>query len=344
MAVPYTFANATSAIPLSQLDSNFATAVTIGNVAVQLGNTATTLGNVTLANVTITSVSTPITVTQGGTGNSSAFTANAVVYAPTTSTLATGSALTFDGTNLGIGTGSPSVKLDVVGQINNTGGVLFGGSDSSSLTGTIQYLTGSGLTLYSKTGSTNDFTLLGAAGNNIMLIPTGTINLSFPQAGVNFTANGIGLGGTSPSSGTGITFPATQSASSDANTLDDYEEGTWTPTDVSGAGLSFTTVGGNYTKIGRQVIAYFNVTFPSTASTAQVTIGGLPYAASSASAVGNPGSGGFTYQTASISNVTMAIGSGASQFNWWTLAGASVNNISASTFTTRGWFQYFTNT
>jgi hypothetical protein len=55
MAVPYTFANATTAIPLSQLDNNFATAITIGNTAVQLGNTVTTLNNMTLANVTISS-------------------------------------------------------------------------------------------------------------------------------------------------------------------------------------------------------------------------------------------------------------------------------------------------
>ena len=124
MAVPYTFANATSAIPLSQLDNNFATPVTIGNVAIQLGNTVSAIGNVTLnsatlnnstaANVTITSVSTPITAAQGGTGLSS-YTANAVVYAPTTSTLATGSSLVWTGTNLGIGTSSPNSKLTVTG-------------------------------------------------------------------------------------------------------------------------------------------------------------------------------------------------------------------------------------
>jgi len=55
MAVPYTFGTATAAIPLSQLDSNFSTAVTIGNTAVQLGNTVTSFGNVTLTNVTISS-------------------------------------------------------------------------------------------------------------------------------------------------------------------------------------------------------------------------------------------------------------------------------------------------
>jgi hypothetical protein len=56
MAVPYTFASSTSAIPLSQLDSNFATTITLGNTSIQLGNTVTTLNNMTFANVTISSV------------------------------------------------------------------------------------------------------------------------------------------------------------------------------------------------------------------------------------------------------------------------------------------------
>jgi hypothetical protein len=51
-----------------------------------------------------------------------------------------------------------------------------------------------------------------------------------------------------------ISFPATQVASADPNSLDDYEEGTWVP--LQGSGL--TVVGsysstGTYTKIGRQV-------------------------------------------------------------------------------------------
>jgi len=56
MAVPYTFASATGSIPLSQLDTNFATAIVIGNTSVSLGNTITTLNNITLANATISSV------------------------------------------------------------------------------------------------------------------------------------------------------------------------------------------------------------------------------------------------------------------------------------------------
>ena len=55
MPVTYTFAAATTSIPLSQLDTNFATAITLGNTAIQLGNTVTTLNNMTFPNVTITS-------------------------------------------------------------------------------------------------------------------------------------------------------------------------------------------------------------------------------------------------------------------------------------------------
>ena len=53
--VPYAFATATTSIPLSQLDADFNTGLTIGNTTVGLGNTVTSLGNVTLANVTIIS-------------------------------------------------------------------------------------------------------------------------------------------------------------------------------------------------------------------------------------------------------------------------------------------------
>ena len=75
----------------------------------------------------------------------------------------------------------------------------------------------------------------------------------------------------------GIKFPASQVASADANTLDDYEEGTWTPTDGSGAGLSFTTYDCYYTKVGRVVYISMAVTFPSTASSAAMRFNGLPF-------------------------------------------------------------------
>ena len=67
MAVPYTFGSATTSIPLSQLDSNFATTITLGNTAIQLGNTVTTLNNMTLPNATIASGNISASILTSGT-------------------------------------------------------------------------------------------------------------------------------------------------------------------------------------------------------------------------------------------------------------------------------------
>jgi hypothetical protein len=71
----------------------------------------------------------------------------------------------------------------------------------------------------------------------------------------------------------GITFNGDTAA---ANALDDYEEGTWTPIDASGAGLTLVSAG-VYTKIGRQVFYSAQITYPSTASGSNAIIGGLPF-------------------------------------------------------------------
>jgi hypothetical protein len=78
-----------------------------------------------------------------------------------------------------------------------------------------------------------------------------------------------------------LKFPATQNPSSDVNTLDDYEEGTWTPIDASGAGLTFTYAGGpsRYIKIGRQVTFHGNLSYPATANATPALLGGLPFSA-----------------------------------------------------------------
>lgn len=86
-------------------------------------------------------------------------------------------------------------------------------------------------------------------------------------------------------SANGIAFPATGVASSDPNTLDDYEEGTWTPT-LTTLGTDFTSVtydafkGGRYTKIGNVVhVQCFMITDAVTvgAASGTVAIGGLPF-------------------------------------------------------------------
>lgn len=81
--------------------------------------------------------------------------------------------------------------------------------------------------------------------------------------------------------GTGVQFPATQSSSSGANVLDDYEEGAWTPTLLIGGssvGITYTTQLGGYTKIGNTVLVNANIVLSSKAAlTGLVTIGGLPF-------------------------------------------------------------------
>jgi hypothetical protein len=74
-----------------------------------------------------------------------------------------------------------------------------------------------------------------------------------------------------------IVFPATQSASSNANTLDDYEEGTWTPTDGSGAGLTFGVNGAFYVKIGKLVFVNTYLNYPTTSNATAANISGLPF-------------------------------------------------------------------
>ena len=170
--VPNVFGSATSSIPLSQLDVNFNTPVTIGNTTVGLGNTTTTL--VGLANVSTTVV------------NTSNISANTSLLLQTNGTTAV--------------------------TIDNTQKVTF--------------------------------------------------------------ANTVGFG-----SNAGITF--NNSSALTNSTLNDYETGTWTPTDQSGAGLTFTSATGNYTKIGNLVWVSGQVSYPTTASTSNPALGGLPFTAAS---------------------------------------------------------------
>jgi hypothetical protein len=90
----------------------------------------------------------------------------------------------------------------------------------------------------------------------------------------------IALQGATGKSGTGITFPATQSASSDANTLDDYEEGTWTPIATSSGGsITAYSSNGKYTKIGRVVTLFGSITVSNVGSASgPLNIAAVPFA------------------------------------------------------------------
>jgi len=96
-------------------------------------------------------------------------------------------------------------------------------------------------------------------------------------------------------SGKGIDFSATGqpgggTVTVESEVLDDYEEGTWTPTF---AGVATTqTYGATYIKIGRQVIAECYLAGNTQNNTNQFQLGGLPYTASNQN---NYGGGSIGY-------------------------------------------------
>ena len=177
--------------------------------------------------------------------------------------------------NVGIGTASPGARLQVVS------------SASSGVYGAIIYnqsATGQGLTVRGGSTSSEDtfncqtydggLALFTVLGNGNVVIPTGTLK----------TVSTISVGNATPStSGAGITFPATQSASSNANTLDDYEEGTWTPTvagSTTAGSVAYSYQNGYYTKIGRLVYVWFDLEVSSFSGGAGgLTITSFPFSA-----------------------------------------------------------------
>jgi len=123
-------------------------------------------------------------------------------------------------------------------------------------------------------GSSYDLMLLNRNGQEAFGVVANTQNVV--AAGTLKGTSTISVGAATPStSGAGITFPATQSASSDANTLDDYEEGTWTPS--IGGNATYTNQDGQYTRIGRLVVitGYLQINVKGTGSINVIT--GMPF-------------------------------------------------------------------
>lgn len=80
-----------------------------------------------------------------------------------------------------------------------------------------------------------------------------------------------------------ILFPTTQNASANANALDDYEEGTWTPAwgrTVTDPTVTYTEQTGRYTKIGRLVLASFTINISSVTAqgSGSLRVTGFPFA------------------------------------------------------------------
>jgi hypothetical protein len=261
----------TSAITTATVGTDYAPATT-GTSAQLLANN----GSGGFSNVT---VGTNLTLS-GGTLNASGVSvggSNTQVQYNNAGAFAGSANFVFDGTRVGIGASTPSTfsfnNLVVASGSANAGMAIYGTgqttlafasgtSGSTSYQGYIQYTAGGTDSMTFATAATERMRI--TSGGNL-LVGTTTNNAS---GGVIQVSNGI-------------TFPATQSASSDANTLDDYEEGTWTPTVTNMTTTGSPTYGGKYIKIGQQVTIWFystnsSATYASTANSTNVT--GLPFA------------------------------------------------------------------
>ena len=153
----------------------------------------------------------------------------------------------------------------------------------------------------------------GSATNVAMVLDT---------AGTVKAYSTIGVGNTTPAaSGAGITFPATASASSDANTLDDYEEGSWTPSFVGASTAGTTTYSGRtglYIKIGKLVWVQFDANITNMTGTGNLIINNLPFTSAN------------TVQTSSVLSTGLVYPSTTTQLNIYFGSNSTTANFQSS--------------
>lgn len=194
--------------------------------------------------------------------------------------------------------------------------------------------------IQSDSGTVNVSSNLQFSSGFTMLSPT----LSSPTLTTPTTSGVMTLGA-------GIKFPATQVTDSDANTLDDYEEGLWTPT-ITGFSSGFSSVTysaqqGKYVKIGRLVCCQGYVNWSSKSGGSGVfCISGLPFSTYDTGGTSVPNFqeyNGFTFTSRTqlggeiFSNIIYFIASGTAV----TPYSVAVSDVASSGYTYM-WFSYMT--
>jgi hypothetical protein len=169
---------------------------------------------------------------------------------------------------LQIGTNTCIANVDA----STNSAVDFGTNFYYDSSGDIRYLINSFSGRYRQQGGNHTFFSGGSGTAGNVITETQLLSVGIGTS--------LSLQGATPQSGTGITFPATQSASSNANTLDDYEEGTFNPNVIGTSTAGTVTYGdrsGKYTKIGNKVFYTVYVTWTSGTGTGNLQITGLPF-------------------------------------------------------------------
>jgi len=170
-----------------------------------------------------------------------------------------------------------------------------------------------------KTQGISRVTVAGTSGDTTLV--SGNLIQGTAAKGINFTAN-------------------TPAAGMTSQLLNWYEEGTWTPTDASGASLSFTGTSGScyYSRTGNLVTCIFSLTYPVTVSASTSAIGGLPFTSKNTT---NAVSVGTSSYTSNGLVITYLVGSNAVIMYPRSISGISgYANSSLSSAQLRGVVQY----
>lgn len=131
-----------------------------------------------------------------------------------------------------------------------------------------------------------------------------------------------------------IEFPAVQTSSTGVNTLDDYEEGSWTPT---GNNIVYATAEGNYIKIGKMVMANFRIVFPATADVNSAQIRSLPFTVEN---LADDWQGGYITYTDNGGSVTLLANRNSNNVSFYSLNGNAITNLTLSGDEFRGVIMY----
>ena len=142
-----------------------------------------------------------------------------------------------------------------------------------------------------------------------------------------FVQENVGANNIKMNNGQGIDFSAT-SGTGTSELLDDYEEGTWTPSNSTSGFEAGSSLGGSYTKIGNRVFFDFRVRFDTNSSGVSAYIDGFPF--TSAGGGGDHDHGASITYTNSSENLTFLIGDGGSRIYIYLTTGSQPNHAQLS--------------
>ena len=229
--------------------------------------------------------------------------------------------------DLGIGTASPADKLHVAISSGSLGGIRVQNTDSGGQSAVSYYndaATQKADIWWNNSGSTLNLRTL---STDPMIFSTNNSERMRVNAGAPILCLS---GGSTTATGTGIAFPATQSASSDPNTLDDYEEGTWSPvvTAESGSITTYAINSANYTKTGNTVFVYVRFTVSDKGTGSNFVVSGLPFT-SAAELLGNWAETNLL----GLTGFMFTAGTGATSFNSRNTAGWGLECLANGSYT-----------